>query len=787
MNTLFPKQRLSYAEKSKDDFAWAKLMVDHIVQYSNTFSPSPGGNTDYDRKYANYQLYNNVINQKDFERELNPFGVEVGQFEDQIMPYNKTPNKIGILTGEELKTPFRYRTVLVNSDGIRSKELHKKELLKKYLNAQISAEVQKIQQSDEEVNTEGLVDPAELEHYMSFTYQEAREKLASDILGYLIRKDNLKEKKNEGFKHGLIGGDEMIWVGVINGEPTVKILNTLNTFYYKGMDEKYVQKGLFAGYKAKMVASDIIDQFHDDLTEEEIEKLEGSLSGVMDEFPDFYKKEPPVRTRDVYDNYLNGSGDHDIQGAYSNPLLGDIPVVHVEWRSLQKVGFITYTNEYGDKQMDIVSEDFVVPATAEKTIEKNHWGNKITKYVWENYSLEWEWIPQIWQAVKIGSDIYCHIGPKEYQYRSLDNPYEVSLGYYGCVYNNLNGPNVSLMDRMRPFQYLYLIVMDKFKKLIATDQGKVYKFDMSQISDKIGLEKTIYYLKQMNIEFFNPLSNAEEAGTYNRGMVSQSIDMSNTQQIANYINILDAIDAQISDVAGITRQREGQISSAELVSNAQANILQSATITESVYFYPHERIWEEVLNGLVQCAISCWRNKSIIKQYVLDDLSIQTLKLSPDDLTNADIAVFVSSLVDDEALFRDLKNLAQPLIQNDKANFSDLIKLYKATSSTQLEKHIEASEKKFQEQQMEQIRAQQEAQQAQIEAMMQLEREKMMNQRVIAAANDSDQGKLQLQAMIHEDSMAMEKWKIEQASKQKELDRKSREKISASKPKTTTK
>jgi hypothetical protein len=121
------------------------------------------------------------------------------------------------------------------------------------------------------------------------------------------------------------------------------------------------------------------------------------------------------------------------------------------------------------------------------------------------------------------------------------------------------------MDRMKPFQYLHFIVMHKLKKPIAQDQGKVFHFDVSMVDPKIGIEKTLYYLKEMNLDIFNPLANADEPGQAQRGKIASETDMSNMQYIMNYINILAAIDNQISEVAGVSRQREGQTTPTEAV------------------------------------------------------------------------------------------------------------------------------------------------------------------------------------------------------------------------------
>lgn len=154
----------------------------------------------------------------------------------------------------------------------------------------------------------------------------------------------------------------------------------------------------------------------------------------------------------------------------------------------------------------------------------------------------------------------------------------------------MNAESISLMDRMKPFQYLYFIVAHKLKKLIATDRGKVFHFDITMVPEKLGLEKTLYYLEEMNIDFYNPLHNAETPGVHQRSKVTTATDRSNMQHILNYVQLLAALDEQISDVAGITRQREGQIARNEAVTNSQQTIMQSATITEAVYFQPHNKL-----------------------------------------------------------------------------------------------------------------------------------------------------------------------------------------------------
>ena len=154
----------------------------------------------------------------------------------------------------------------------------------------------------------------------------------------------------------------------------------------------------------------------------------------------------------------------------------------------------------------------------------------------------------------------------------------------------MNAEAISLVERMKPFQYLYFIIAHKLKRLIARDKGQTFHFDLSMVPEQIGLEKTIYYLEEMDIDFYNPLQNAESPGVYQRSKVTGSTSRSNMQFIISYVELLRAIDEQINDVAGISAQREGQTSPNQAVTNAQQDIIMSSTVTEATYFKPHDML-----------------------------------------------------------------------------------------------------------------------------------------------------------------------------------------------------
>lgn len=732
----FPKQRIPYSDKVKNDFKWAKDTINHLLlNYGLNTSVVNANHSEYERKLSNYQLYNNQLNQKDFERDCNAMGLEVGQFQDKIQPYNKTYNKIQVLLGDELRRPFNFRTVLINPDGIKAKLAVRDNMMRQYVESKIQEVIKSFSpfaQSQEEVDqmAQEAMPPEEIDKYMKTTYLEAREILASKILQYLIKDLAIVDIKNDAFKHALIAGEELIYVGEKNDQPSLEILNPLGVFYHKSPETKWIQNALYAGYRTYLTTGEVLDRYGLHMSKEQLERVNKRYEGFMG-----YRDDIPGKLMDY--NHDNEKLFYDtvhpsIEGSYSQPDTTDWLVQHVEWKSQKEVGFLTFINEYGDEETQMVSEDFIIPSNADNYTEVKEFGRKVKYYTWTDqagtpYKLMWSWVPEIWTGTRIGQDMFVMIGPKQHQFRNADDPYDVKLGYHGLVYNSMNAMPVSVMDRMKPFQYLYFIVMHKLKKLIALDQGKVFHFDSSMVDPMIGLEKTLYYLKEMNLDIFNSLQNADMPGQNQRGKVTSSSDMSNMQHVLNYVQLLNSIDQQISDVAGVSRQREGQISPTEAVSNAQANVQMSAIITE-VYFHAHSKLWEQVLTSLIQMTQALWKDKSVVKQFVLDDLSLAVLEVMKGDLDNASFGVYLTDSSKETQMFDALKAISDGLLNTNRATFSDLITLYEANSAEELKRQIRASEDAANQREQQAQESQQQAQQAMLQAEQEFELEKQARQ-----------------------------------------------------------
>lgn len=678
-----PRQRLTQTQKDANDKQWYKDHVNMLDARSlNTGGDGYGGISEYRRKKVNYDLFNNIINLRDFEYVCKPYGSEVGEMPATLTNRDITSGKIKSLLGMEMKRPFSWKAIAVNPEATTRKEEEYFKRLKDYTVEQILAPIrQKIQQAQAQ-QTQGqqltpeqqtqlqkeaeqqlqAQTPDEVKKYMAREHQDPAEVQSGQILRYLIQKERIPQKFNRGFKHAMLGGEELFWVGIVNGEPTLRVVNTIDIKYSVSPDNEFIHQGEWVVCPFKMTPSEIIAQFGDELTDEQIDDIyerfpDGGMynSGVMDDGFDF--------------NPLHSSDGNTFR------------VIHSEWKSLRKVGFLTYIDpNTGEPELKIVSEEYRKNKTA------------------GDVDLKWEWIPEKHEGWKIADNIYVGMGPVPGQHIDLDNLYECKLSYIGAAYDNLNSQVTSIMDRMKPYQYYYNIIMYRLEMLIASDRGKKVfaNINMVPTSAGIDLKKWSYYLDSTSMGWFNPGEEGHKKAGGANDIVShvKEIDLSTVSQINHYVELLEYIERRCGDSVGIPKQVEGQIGPNDAVTNTQQTIVQSSHILEP-YFDLHNNIKQEVLQSLIDCAkvaYSVGKPKKL--SFVLDDMSMSMFEIDQEMLENSTMGIFVTNSTKADETKQLIGTLAHAAMQNGLLDLSSVVKVVRSEGVVEAEEELELGEQK---------------------------------------------------------------------------------------------
>lgn len=635
-NSAFPRQKLPISKKGKK---WQEDCVNYIIGEGNVTS---GGNSTsyYGELQTYYNLYNSIFDEKDFKSITNPFKVEDG-FPATPHDFNIIRPKVDLLIGEETKRPLNFRVIRTSQEATSEMQEKEKEMILQYIEAAITARMspEEAQQFQEQIQSGEVMPPEQIAKYMDKDYKDIVENTAYHTLTYLREKLDLDNEFIKGWKDGLISGREIYYVGVLNAEPYVERVNPIYFSYDKSPDLEFVEDGSWCCRKMRMPITEVYDRYYDKLEEKDLDKLEemiGSTPGrnLGDRSP----IDMGIQLR-IYDNPMfEGSGKSLVN------------VWHCCWKSFKKIFYVTTTDDAGQPQINIVDETYQ-PV-----------GNEI--------SVEPDWIVEVWEGYRAGSDLYFGVQPIEYQHVSIDNPNSQKLPYCGAIYSNTNSKPRSLVSILKPLQYMYIVLWYRLELAIARDKGKVINMDITQIPKSMSISpaKWMHYLSSVGVNFINPYEEGWNIPGREGGKPAQfnqitALDLTMSNVIAEYIQLMDKIEELAGTISGITQQREGAVSSSEMVGNVERSVVQSSHITEPL-FWVHNQCKRRVLNMLLNTAKGAWEETGKQKlQYIFDNGERAFLDITP-KFYYEDMDVFVSDTSKDLENIQKLQQLIQPAMQN---------------------------------------------------------------------------------------------------------------------------
>ena len=637
-NATFPQQKLPLSKKNEQ---WQHDCVNYIIGEGNVVS---GGmnKTAYGEMQTYYNLYNSIFDEKDFKRITNPFKVEDG-FPATPQDFNIIRPKIDLLIGEETKRPMNFCVVRTSQEAASELMDKEKELLMQYIMSAITARMspEEAEQFQQQMQNGEVMPPEAIAKYMEKDYKDVIENTAYHTLVYLREKLTIDNEFIKGWKDALIAGTEIYYVGVQNDEPYLERVNPLFFSYDKSPDLEFIEDGSWCCRRMRLPVAEIYDRYFDKLSEKDLNKLNEMLTG---------RPSNDHGDKDIVDNF-GGIQMH----IYDNPVYDQksrycINVYHCCWKSFKKIYYVTYQDEAGEIQTQIVDETY--------------------KKIGTEIAVEPDWIIEVWEGYRAGSDLYFGIQPLEYQHISIDNPNAQKLPYCGCIYSNTNSRPRSLVSILKPLQYMYIVLWYRLELAIARDKGKVVNMDITQIPKSMNItpERWMHYLSSVGVNFINPYEEGwnvpgREGGkpaTFNQ---ITSLDLTMSQVIGEYIQLMDKIEQLAGTISGITEQRMGAISTHELVGNVERSVVQSSHITEPL-FWAHNQCKRHALNMLLNTAKGAWEQTGKKKlSYIFDNGERAYVDIS-DKFYYEDMDVFVSDTSKDLENIQKLQQLIQPAMQN---------------------------------------------------------------------------------------------------------------------------
>lgn len=637
-NAGFPQQKLPLKKK---DEKWQHDCVNYIIGEGNIVSDGPT-HSKVGELQTYYNLYNSIFDERDFKKITNPFKVEDG-FPATPQDFNIIRPKVDLLIGEETKRPMNFRVVRTSQEAASDLMEVQKQLLIQYLQAAITSKMgpEEQQQFQEQLQNGDIMPPEAIAKYMDKDYKDVVENAAYHTIVYLREKLNLDNEFIKGWKDALIAGREIYYVGVLGAEPYAERVNPIDFSFDKSPDLEFIEDGSWCCRKMRLPITEVYDRYYDKLTEKDLNKLEEMINKVSG----------------------NSAGDKDERDLfkgiqlhfYDNPINDDassrcVNVWHCCWKSFKKMYYVTTFDQTGQPQIDILDESYIPT------------GDEI--------SVEQDWIIEVWEGYRCGNDLYFGIQPVEYQHVSIDNPNSQKLPYCGAVYSNTNSKPRSLVSILKPLQYMYIVLWYRLELAIARDKGKVVNMDITQIPKSMNItpERWMHYLGSVGVNFINPYEEGWNIPGREGGKPAQfnqitALDLTMSNVIAEYIQLMDKIETLAGTISGITEQRTGAISTSELVGNVERSVVQSSHITEPL-FWVHNQCKRRVLNMLINVAKGAWEETGKKKlSYIFDNGERAFIDIN-EKFYYEDVDIFVSDTSKDVENIQKLQQLIQPAMQN---------------------------------------------------------------------------------------------------------------------------
>jgi len=662
----FPKQKLSYKEKTKE---WAIENVKAGITLSD-YDPGRIRKTKEEMK-LNYNLISGKFDEKDVDKSLNPQNLKGVHFPAKIQNYPIELTKLDVLKGEELSRPFNWFLRASNDHVVIQKEEKETSAVKEYItntldNPNISEAKMKS-------------DLQRMKKYYNYDYQDEREEMGTRLLQHLWKTQKIPYLCTDAFYDIVTVAEEDYSCDIFHGEPYNRKVKPSSLSVFGNGESNYIEDAMIITEESYMSIGSLQDLFYDEFTEDQVKQLdEGAfknrlgtnivLSGPINLSEEYAMQ---VGTQLVP---LSSSDNWSFAGGYDDN--GNVRVVRVCWQSKIKVGKLTYYED-GEELHDYVSEDYK---------PNESFGEKI----------KWEWLTEWWQGYRIGNDMFVKLERLPRLGMTFNNPSKIRPPYVGTIYS-IGNKAYSLVDRIRPYKYLYNITMTRAEMASARNKGILAELDLARIPE--GWEPDVWMMyAELNGWFITDSFKEGNEGAAmgkllnninNRAPSTMNLDSS--QVIMANLEFARYIKNEINEITGIPLQREGQMQNRETLGGINKSLQQSSFITEH-YFYIHDNTKLRLLELNLETAKHCYKDQEFSLNIMDDGLIGKVLKVNGRMLSETAYGMYLSDGKDDAELFQYIRQYAHAALQNDTSKFKDIFEIMKSKSIAAVGRKMEEAE-----------------------------------------------------------------------------------------------
>lgn len=676
----------------KKDESWHRQAVESITNRSlnNTYS-------------INYISMNESVNYFNSLHTGDEYKFLQQSEDGEVLPakwmnLNRIRPKLSIVMGEFMEKGYDINVKAINKEAI-SKRLEEKNRILVEMKLRPTAMALESQVGLPFQSAETLPeDEEDLDDFMAATYKETSEFIMEAALKWLAKRFEWDYTRYALFRDILIMGKCFAKVEIVNGLPVIRRIDPRFIIFDTNASDDLLTDSTFWGEVRYMNLADATEQYG--LSEKEIEELQTS----------FKDSSQANLTISSTTNFIT----RDNQVLYFKQEAGELRILAVTayWVDTKSYNHKSSKDNYGgDKLKRVKDTEVADEAKGEEIIKKRI-------KIWRKGTL-------------LGGKIIKDWGEMENQPRDVDNLSETYPPYIGCIPFFMNGVGVSITHLLKPLQDLKDIVWYNVQKVMAQAGAKGIMFDVSQLPEGVEMDQAIKYLKNIGVGLIDTKKDGIPSN-YNQ---FQSYDLTISDSIVRYIEIMQSVDLEMDAMSGINEARQGMVQgSSQAVGVTQSALFQSNLATAPL-FKLFRIFASRCFNQQAKLVKIAWVGKEKFAP-IIGDTGVDFLKQDV-ELDLNDYGVFVEEvppMLDDINSFREFILAA---LQSGSLDFVEAMKLM-------MEKDIKVAVRRF-----ERVMKKKEQ-----EAMMQ---EQMMQQQQMEA-----QAELQAQQQQADAEAQMRDMQIEQ-------------------------
>lgn len=655
---ISPSLKVSYKKKVAKKFEYTKAVMDYYIGSCSFLDTT----VDTFRKNGRdlrilYLAYNLQLPDSYFHYVVNPLNSTNPNYTNwpaRIRQYSIIRPNITLLEGEYEKRPFNFVVKVNNPDAVNIAQDKEYQALLSTLEQMFINELNNRQVNTGQPSQEVEL-PTKVKAKFQSNYRDERAIMGEAALNIIIDELALEERFKQLFKDWLIAGEVYSYKGIRGNELVHERVSPLDIDYDKSPETIYIEDGQWVVRRMYMTMADVIDNFYDELKEEDIEFIEDAKGGY-------------VFRGTGATGFNTSKQDEDMRRS-------KIECHHVCWKYLTQIGILTYPNPLtGEPEKMEVPEDYK-PGEGEE--------------------VEWLWVNEVWEGYRLNlgpGGIYVGIKPVPMQRNRMNNYSSCKLPYNGKRFSDTHAQNISVLEMGMPYEILHRILHFQLEKTLAKSKGKIGLIDQNAIPKGPGWseDKFIYWAEANGWGILN----RNQIGVDKGWNQYQVLDLGLYDHIANIIEIMEYVKQEWDEVVGITRQRKGQTETSETATGVSAAVSQSAVISESI-FSRYEEFVQRELAGLLDHSKLAWLNGKKALWYG-DDMRTQILNIDPSTYMETEYGVFVSKSPREIQSLEMVRQQVQAFAQNNMAP-STIIDVVRARSLSKLqailrEKELESME-----------------------------------------------------------------------------------------------